>query len=39
MNAGYDATQTLLGEADWQIPFSGPDREALIQMILEVARR
>ncbi|TKJ28836.1 MAG: hypothetical protein CEE40_10550 [Chloroflexi bacterium B3_Chlor] len=39
VNAGYDATQTLLGEADWQIPFSGPDREALIQLILEEARR
>lgn len=39
VNAGYDATQTLLGDADWQIPFSGPDREALIQLILEVARR
>ena len=39
VNAGYDATQTLLGEAKWQIPSSGPDREALIQMILEVARR
>jgi hypothetical protein len=39
VSAGYDATQTVLGEADWQIPWSGPDREALIQMILEVARR
>jgi hypothetical protein len=38
VNAGYDATQTLLGEAKWQIPFSGPDREELIQLILEVAR-
>ncbi|MFB0535555.1 MAG: dienelactone hydrolase family protein [Anaerolineae bacterium] len=39
VNAGYDATLTLLGDADWQIPFSGPDREALIQVILEVAHR
>lgn len=39
VNAGYDATQTLLGEARWQIPFSGHDREELIQLILEVARR
>ena len=38
VNAGYDSTQTLLGEADWQIPFSGRDREELIQLILEVAR-
>jgi len=35
---GYDASQTLLGEVKWQIPFSGPDREALIQLILEEAR-
>jgi hypothetical protein len=38
VEAGYDATQTVLGEAEWQIPFSGPDREALIQLILEAAR-
>jgi len=38
VNAGYEATQTLLGEARWQIPASGRDREALIQLILEVAR-
>jgi hypothetical protein len=38
VNAGYDATQTLLGEARWQLPYSGPEREELIQMILEVAR-
>ena len=38
VNAGYDSTQTLLGEADWQIPFSGRDREELIQLILELAR-
>jgi hypothetical protein len=37
-NAGYDATQMLLGEAKWEIPWSGPDRETLIQTILEVAR-
>jgi hypothetical protein len=37
-NAGYDATLTLLGEADWQIPFSGPDREELIQIILGEVR-
>lgn len=38
VNAGYDATQMLLGEARWQLPASGPDREELIQIILEVAR-
>jgi hypothetical protein len=38
VNAGYDATQMLLGEARWRIPASGPDREELIQVILEVAR-
>ena len=38
VNAGYDATQTLLGEeAEWKIPWSGPDREVLMQMILEVS--
>jgi hypothetical protein len=38
VEAGYDATQMLLGEAEEQIPWSGPDREELIQLILEVAR-
>jgi hypothetical protein len=38
VNAGYDATHTLLGEAKWNVPWSGPDREELIQMILELAR-
>ncbi len=38
VNAGYDATQMLLGEAKDVIPWSGPDREELIQLILEVAR-
>jgi len=39
VNAGYDATLTLLPEGKSEIPWSGPDREALIQLILEVARR
>jgi len=38
VNAGYDSTQMLLGEASDAIPWSGPDREELIQLILEVAR-
>ncbi|HUW14712.1 MAG TPA: hypothetical protein VM537_33640, partial [Anaerolineae bacterium] len=38
VNAGYDATQMLLGDAKSEIPWSGPGREALIQVILEVAR-
>lgn len=38
VNAGYDATQMLLGEARDVIPWSGADREALIQLILQVAR-
>ncbi len=38
VNAGYDATQTLLGEAKWEIPWRGPDREELIQIIMETAR-
>lgn len=38
VNAGYDATQMLLGEARDAIPWSGPDHEELIQLILEVAR-
>jgi hypothetical protein len=38
VDAGYDATQMLLGEARDAIPWSGPDREELIQLILEVAR-
>ncbi len=39
VNAGYDATLTLLPDGRWQIPWSGPGREALIQLILDVARR
>jgi len=39
VNAGYDATLTLLPEGRAEIPWSGPDREELIQVILEVARR
>ena len=38
VNAGYDATYMSLGEAKWQIPSAGPEREELIQLILEVAR-
>ena len=38
VNAGYDANQMLLGEARWRIPASGPDREELVQLILEEAR-
>jgi acetyl esterase/lipase len=38
VDAGYDATQMLLGEAREAIPWSGPDREELIQLIVEVAR-
>lgn len=39
VNAGYNATQTLVGDTKWEIPWRGPDREELIQMILKVARR
>ena len=39
VNAGYDATLTLLPEGRAEIPWSGPDREELIQLILQVARR
>jgi hypothetical protein len=39
VNAGHDATLTLLPGEEWQIPLSGPNREALIQIILEEARR
>jgi len=39
VDAGCDATQMLLGDAESEIPWSGPDREELIQLILEVARR
>jgi hypothetical protein len=38
VDAGYDARQMLLGEAREAIPWSGADRETLIQLILEVAR-
>jgi len=37
VDAGYDATVTLLPGEKWEIPWSGAQREALIQMILEVA--
>jgi hypothetical protein len=39
VNAGYDATLTLLPEGRSEIPWSGADREELVQVILEVARR
>jgi hypothetical protein len=39
VDAGYDATLTMLGTAGTTIPWSGPDREALIQVILEAAGR
>jgi hypothetical protein len=39
VNAGYDATLTMLPDEDWQIAFRGPGREALVQIILEEARR
>jgi hypothetical protein len=39
VDAGYDATLTMLPDEQWQIPFRGPGREALIQIILEEARR
>jgi acetyl esterase/lipase len=39
VNAGYDATLTALGIGEYNIPWSGPEREALIQVILEVAHR
>jgi hypothetical protein len=38
VNAGYDAKQMLLGEARWRIPASGPDREELIQIVLNETR-
>jgi hypothetical protein len=38
VDAGYDSTQMILGEAREAIPWSGPDREELIQLILDVAR-
>lgn len=38
VNAGYDAALTLLPDEGWRISFSGPGREALIQIILEEAR-
>jgi len=39
VDAGYDATLTALGSGEYAIPWSGPAREALIQVILEVAHR
>jgi acetyl esterase/lipase len=38
-SAGYDATLTNLPDTRFEIPWSGPDRETLIQAILEAARR
>jgi len=38
VNAGYDATLTLLPEGRDTIPWSGPGHEELIQLILDVAR-
>ncbi len=38
VDAGYDASLTVLGTKGFEIPWSGPDREALIQGILEAAR-
>lgn len=39
VDAGYDATLTILPGEKWQIPSSGPQREAFIQVILEEASR
>lgn len=39
VEAGYDARLTVLGSGGTTIPWSGPDREGLIQAILEMARR
>jgi hypothetical protein len=39
VDAGYDATLTTLPDEKFQIPFRGPGREALIQIILEEAYR
>ncbi len=38
VEAGYDATLTIV-DAETQIPWSGPAREALIQAIMEAASR
>ena len=38
VDAGYDATVTILPGEKWEIPWEGPQREALIQAILEEAR-
>jgi hypothetical protein len=38
VDAGYDATVTMLPGGKWEIPWEGPQREALIQVILEEAR-
>jgi acetyl esterase/lipase len=39
VGAGYDATLTLVKEGQTQVPWSGPDREELIQVIMEAAQR
>jgi hypothetical protein len=39
VNAGYDATLTMLPDEKSEIAFRGPGREALIQIILEETRR
>ncbi len=38
VDAGYDATVTLLPGEKWEIPWSGPQREAFIQLMLKEAR-
>jgi hypothetical protein len=38
VDAGYDATVTILPGEKWEIPWEGPQREALVQAILEEAR-
>lgn len=39
LDGGYDADLTMLRDEGWQIAFRGPGREALIQIVLEEARR
>jgi hypothetical protein len=38
-STGHDATLTMLPGERWEFPYSGPNREELIQIILEEARR
>lgn len=38
-SAGYDAALTILPDTRYEIPWSGPDLETLLQVILEAARR